>query len=295
MRFDLIDLRLVLLVAESARARVLLPRFSLLALVSVVVIAETGLLNATQHAATASTFLRSDYGSLVIAKAVLLGWLVLLGWQQRSRVIPTLGESGQITVKLLATLASWEFLLMGAAIAISVTMSRVGPTGEPTATSWVAPITLVLLSLALPLLLARVVRPSPDNAWVRTVQSAPEITAVVLAIVAIVVAGTGLLQRVVGDDWGAVLGALVLVLAGIPFAVALHGDRARTGVVAGMVAWVVIIGVTLRMGANHFGASPDLRVVAAALVLAEGLLWLALLLPQSRSLSPEITPNLVEA
>ena len=284
-----------LLLVEPARARALLPRFSVMALICVLVIAETGLLNATQHATSAAAFLRSDYGSLVIAKAVLLGWLVLLGWRQRSRVIPLLDDSESVTVGALARLASWEFLAMGAAIAISVTMSRVGPVGEPTARSYVSPVTMTLLALALPLLIGRVFRPSPEQGWVRFAQSYPELAAVVMAIVVVEVAGTGLFTNWFGADAGAVVGALALVAAGIPFAVSIQGDRARSGVIAAMVAWAIIIPVTVRLSARQFTASPDARVVVAALVLAEALLAVTLFAAERRSTHSESPSSLVEA
>ena len=79
-----------LLLLEPERTSDLLPRFSVLALVCVVVVAESGLLNASLRAGTAEALAGSTYGSLVLAKAVLLAWLIRLGWLQRRRAVDRL-------------------------------------------------------------------------------------------------------------------------------------------------------------------------------------------------------------
>ena len=77
------------------RSRVLLAtltRFSPLALVSVIVIALSGVVQAYIDVRTVHGLLHSTYGALVIAKTVLLLLLIGLGWVNRERVIPALGR-----------------------------------------------------------------------------------------------------------------------------------------------------------------------------------------------------------
>jgi copper transport protein len=68
----------------------LVPRLSAIALVSVAVIAATGLLRALSELTAVSQLWTSGYGRALVVKTGLLGLLVLLGWINRSRLVPRL-------------------------------------------------------------------------------------------------------------------------------------------------------------------------------------------------------------
>ena len=75
------------------RSRLLLAtltRFSPLALAAVIVIAVTGVVQAYIDVRSLSALLHSTYGTLIIAKTVLLALLISLGWVNRERVLPAL-------------------------------------------------------------------------------------------------------------------------------------------------------------------------------------------------------------
>lgn len=68
----------------------LVPRLSAIALVSVAVIAATGLIRALSELTAVSQLWSSGYGRALLVKTGLLALLVLLGWINRSRLLPRL-------------------------------------------------------------------------------------------------------------------------------------------------------------------------------------------------------------
>jgi copper transport protein len=79
--------------AGPQRSRLLaavLARFSPMALVAVIAIAVTGVIQAYIDVRSLHGLLHSTYGALIIAKTVLLLSLICLGWVNRGRVIPAL-------------------------------------------------------------------------------------------------------------------------------------------------------------------------------------------------------------
>jgi copper transport protein len=68
----------------------LVPRLSAIALVSVAVIAATGLIRALSELTAVSQLWSSGYGRALLVKTGLLALLVLLGWINRSRLVPRL-------------------------------------------------------------------------------------------------------------------------------------------------------------------------------------------------------------
>ena len=271
-----------LLVREPARAAEVLPRFSGLALACVIVVAESGLLTTSLTAGGVSDLLGTAYGSLVVAKAALLGWLVLLGWQQRRQVVDRVASAGSEApagiVRTMVAIAGIELLVMGGVLAAAVVLSRIGP--SPIPGEGFAPLTLVVLGLAVPMLVVAV-RP---RGW-RVTDALPEVAAVLLVVVMVEVGGVGLIRAVLGPlglaaevallviaGWLAVSAArgaaLAILLVGVPAAVGLStalADRPgtmRMAVVAGLVA-VVLIGLWWRARRRSGGAGqegqPDAR------------------------------------
>jgi copper transport protein len=87
----------------------LAPRLSAIALVSVAVIAATGLIRALSELTAVSQLWSSGYGRALLVKTGLLALLVLLGWINRSRLVPrlrleALRRNVAVELVLLATL-----------------------------------------------------------------------------------------------------------------------------------------------------------------------------------------------
>ena len=189
---------------DTGEAAVLLPRFSLLALVCVIAAAETGLLSASLTLGALSDFAGSTYGSLIIAKAVTLAWLVWFGWLQRRRALDRLPDAS--VPGTIARLAAIELTLMAAAIAAAVVLVRIGP--PPIPMEGLAPLTVVALGIAGPMLMAEV-RPAGwrvANAW-------PEASMVVLLLVLVETGGVGLFRSLLGT-LGLVIELVVMVVVG---------------------------------------------------------------------------------
>ena len=265
------------LVHRPTAAASVLPRFSALALGCVIVVAESGLLNASLRLTSPSDFLTTTYGALVLGKAVLLGWLVLLGWRQRTRVIPALDAAGSASVAALARLAVFEFATMGVALAVAITMSRLGPQPTPPLGHVLNPLAVVLAAIALPQLVTRFHSSSPRRAWARVARDYPEVVALALCLVVVEVAGVGLVDSLLWPGLGSVVGALVLAAAGWAFVVAARGSRGRSGVMVAMVGWLVASLVVARFELARSSGGADARIAWAALVLGEALLALGLL------------------
>lgn len=213
-----------LVLSTPSSAETVLPRFSRVALVCVIVAAEGGLLAATLVAGSLGSILGSTYGSMVILKAAVLLWLVRLGWLQRRRVIDLLPE--QSTISSLARYAGTELLLMGALMAASVVLVRIGPPPLPEA--GFAPLTLVALGLIAPLAIVAM-RP---RGW-RVSDAVPEVTALLLLLVMFEVGAVGLLRATVGGI-GLLLELALLLLVGW-----LASSVLRTP--AGRIAWAILV------------------------------------------------------
>ena len=211
-----------LIALGTSEVDVILRRFSTLALVCVIVVAETGLLSATLTEATLPDLVGTAYGSLVLAKAALLAWLIRLGWQQRRTVIDALPDAG--AVRTCVAIASIELIVMGTALAIAVVMSRIGP--SPVPGSGFTALSLLVLGIAVPLVIAQ----WAPGGW-RVMNSVPEVAAVVLLLVMVEVGGVGLLRTLLGVV-GLILEAALLVLVGWWAVTAARGRRAAIVIVA---------------------------------------------------------------
>jgi len=213
----------------------LLPRFSLLALWCVIIVAESGLLISSLLVGSISLFVGTVYGSLVILKAALLAWLIRLGWMQRSRAMP---EALAGSTGLLARFAGRSLLAMAAAIAVSVVLSRIGPPHGTLATADFSPLAVVTLAIVIPALLAWSV---PRPAWLTRLSAYPEVPAMSLLVVVALVAGLGLLNRWFGIELAFALGSLLIVGVGWVAATCLIGPRGIIGIVILGIGWPVVI------------------------------------------------------
>lgn len=256
-----------LLGVEPQRCTVLLPRLSLLALWCVIVLAESGLLNASLRLSSASLFVGTLYGSLVLAKAVLLGWLILLGWQQRTRVVPIATDT-HASPRLLTRIAAWELLLMGSAIAVGVVLARIGIESASNPDGRFNPIALLALAVGLPLLLQRVLPRRTSGRVLDFLRSFPEVATIVLLVVIVEVAGVGLVESVLRLELGVVVGALVIIAAGWLWAAAIDGPRLVNGAML-MAVGFPIAGVAV---AVISGTTGEWRLVLVCTIVVEMIL-----------------------
>ena len=242
-----------LVLVDQQQAPTLLPRFSTLALVCVIVAGETGLLSASLTSGALTSLLGTAYGSLVLAKCVLLAWLIYLGWLQRSRALARLPHAG--VPQTVARIAGVEFLGMGTAIAMAVVLSRIGP--SPIVGEGFAPLTLVVLGIATPLVFVTMV----PRTW-RVSDALPEAAAAVLLLVIIEVGGVGFLRHVLGS-LGLLAEIALLVLAG--WAAVSAAQRSVGGRLVLALGLPVAIGVAVALAPRTGGA----LMAVASVLLAE--------------------------
>jgi len=247
----------VLVIAVMTQSTSALPRFSTMALWCVVVVAETGLLNASLLVPTPWAFLGSEYGSLVLAKAVLLGLLVCWGWRQRR----SLGSTAS-----LARFAGLEFIVMGTAIAASIVLARLGP--PVLAPRSLDPLAVAALALGAPLLLALLPwRPR----IVTRLAALPEVVVIVLLVVVALAflvsnAAATLTSKQIFLSPASVLipmvVALALLAAGWLWACTSRGWPAAVIAIAG---WVIVVAV-----AQIRADVPEWRWTAVAIAVGIG-------------------------
>ncbi len=223
-------------------------RFSVLALVCVIVLAESGLLNASLRIDGVASLITTAYGTLILAKATLLAALIVLGWRQRRRVVPIAGT--EVGRSALVRFAAFEVVLMGVAIGVSVALSRTAPPAGAIAGDRITAGALALLALAVPLVIVWAGSAGPRRlgqpAWLRRATAAyPEPFAVALAVltyVAAAVVPSGLL----GIGIAAVLASIALVLVGWAFAIAATGPRGGPALLLAAVLWPAAVWLALR-------------------------------------------------
>lgn len=258
-------------VSGEPGAATVLRRFSVLALVSVIVIAETGLLNAALRLDGVAALVSSTYGTIILAKVAILIVLIGWGWRHR-RAVAQQWDTHPVVVRWVA----WEVLWMGAVYGLSVALSRTAPPGVALPGDRITAGSFTVLVLGLPLAVgfvnARALRaPGPVRRY-------PEVAAVV-ALLAIVIAGVGvpspLAEAFVGVQLAALLGAGLLVGAGWLLVTVLRSGSALPATLVAMVGWPVVIWWLERDVPAGLGAG-----TWAAVLLAEGLIAWASFAPR---------------
>ena len=270
---------LAALAIDRSLAATLMPRFSLMALWCVVVLAETGLLNASLRVGSASSFVSSMYGSLILVKAVLLGWLIWFGWQQRTKALAQVIETS-ITTAFISRYAGLEMLLMAAAIAVSITLSRIGFESAIAHVGTFTPIAILVLCLAAPILL-NVIKPWKHNQTQQSfIRNYPELASVVLVVAVIEVCGVAITTSIFGIQVGVIIGSVLLFAAGWFWSISIDGPRRRAGVVMAMLGFPFALILSDAIADN----STDWRILAVTIVVSEAI-FAALFISQTTAVS----------
>jgi putative copper resistance protein D len=166
---------------SAPNSAVVLRRFSVLALLSVIVLAESGLVNASLRLYGWASLVTSTYGAVILAKVAVLVVLIGYGWRQR-RALAAAMESGVDGTRTLVRISSYEIAWMGVALGLSVALSRTAPPAMPLG---VEPFTIAavgLLGLVIPL---AVLKLSSDEPWLAPpgfIRDYPEAVAVILVV-----------------------------------------------------------------------------------------------------------------
>jgi len=109
--------------ADSASLAAVVRRFSTIALVSVVVVSASGVLNAWIRVGTLEN-LGTPYGLLVVAKTVVLASLIGWGAWYRLRIIRDLDQAGSSAGSALLRLFIGELVVLGVAVGLAVGLAR---------------------------------------------------------------------------------------------------------------------------------------------------------------------------
>ena len=226
---------IVYVAGNSPHKEVVLKRFSLLALISVIVLAESGLLNASLRMDGPASLITSPYGAIITAKVCILIVLIGFGWRQRTRVVARLPE--QSTTRTLVQLSLWEVAWMGAVIGLSVALARTAPPAGVVAGDAMTVASIVLLALALPLALrSAIARKSAGP-----LANYPEAAAVLLVAVMFAFP-TAMQSQILGPQVLAIIAIVVLPVIGWVFWAAVDAQqRMLSSVIAAVavpaVAW----------------------------------------------------------
>ena len=222
-------------------SRTVINRYSLLAAVSVVVVVESGLLNASMRVDGIAPYLTSTYGAIIIAKVTIVVVLVGFGWRHRQELAHSPGESAP---RQLVQLASGELLWMGAVIGLAVALSRTAPPAFAVAAEPINFGSLALLSLALPLALVHFFPALGRVAQKRLLAKYPEAAAIFMVVLIFVVAElmqSGALANVIGIQVTALIAFVVLAGAGLLFVANQYRKPSLFALLVFLLGWCAVI------------------------------------------------------
>lgn len=172
----------VYLARRAPNGEVVLRRFSTVALVSVIVLAESGLLNAALRVDGPAALITSQYGSIILTKVAILILLIGYGWRARTAIAANQGIPS--VLRFAATEIAW----FGAVLGLSVSLSRTAPPAAPISGDVIPVGVLIVLGLVIPLALA-VAMPQVIAARTRQLRNYPEALGAAL-VFAMVIFGT---------------------------------------------------------------------------------------------------------
>lgn len=259
--------------SDPQASSALIRRFSVIALVSVLVISETGLLNASLRLDGPAALVTSPYGAILVAKVAIL--IVLIGWGVRHRRviadgwIADDGTAGSWS-PLFTRWVAWEVMWMGAVFGLSVALSRTAPPGVVLPGDRLAVGAVVALLLAIPM---AVLFAAPSLVQrLAAARRYPEAVAVAGVVAVVVVAtwqASALAAATVGLQVTAVLTAVLLMACGIVLAPAVAASMPAAVIL--MVGLPIATWWIERSVAGGLGAG-----TWSAVLLAEGLVaWAA--------------------
>lgn len=212
-------------------------KFSVVALISVVVIAESGLLNASMRIDGVAPYLTSAYGSIIMAKVAVLIVLIGFGWRHRQSIAH---QSAQDMVRTCRHIAVGEVAWMGVVIGLAVALSRTAPPAFAVVNDPVDFGSLAIMTLAIPVALVYAFPALGERPRTTFVVKYPEAFAVLLVVVMFVVAEftrTGSFGGVVGVQIAAVLFMVVSVIVGIFFMSSQWGSPSLMALVVIAAGW----------------------------------------------------------
>ena len=96
-------------------------RFSVIALVCIILLAASGVANAYTRLDNATQLLTTGYGQLILVKTGLILVLGCIGWIIRQRVLGTLDRSSRVSV--FARIAGLELLILSVAVGLGVALA----------------------------------------------------------------------------------------------------------------------------------------------------------------------------
>lgn len=139
------------LARRAPDGEIVLHRFSTVALISVILLAESGLLNASLRIDGPAALITSQYGSIILTKVAVLILLIGYGW--RARVAVNAGKGVPSVLRFATTEIAW----FGAVLGLSVALSRTAPPAAATSGDVIPMSALIVLGLAIPLACAMAV------------------------------------------------------------------------------------------------------------------------------------------
>ena len=205
-----------------------------MALVCVIGIAETGLLNASLRMDGPAALITGPYGAIILAKVAVLIALIGFGWRHRLSLRMDSGAGRGVLLVSAAREVAW----MGIALGLSVALSRTAPP-PPTFEGQVIPAgALILLALVIPLAAYWVA--SAGGAVRVRLASLPEASAV-LVIIGMALVGA-LVRTTTPAQVTALIALIVLPVIGWLFWTAVIASRSviACGIVAvslPLLAW----------------------------------------------------------
>jgi putative copper resistance protein D len=134
---------------DRGQADAAIRRFSSVALICVILMAETGLLNAAMRMQSLSELVTSQYGAIILAKCLVLTILIGFGWKHRVLLRSlAAGTAPPNSATCFLRLIGLEVIWMSVAIGLAVALSRTAPPGGVVGDT-VAPGVLVLIGVGI--------------------------------------------------------------------------------------------------------------------------------------------------
>ena len=218
---------------------IVIRRFSTLALISVIVLVESGLLNASLRLDGPAALVTSFYGAILLAKIAILIVLISFGWRVRKKISEHSDES-PMNNAAIALLAGREILWMGAVLGLAIALSRTAPPGEFQAGDplvWAALLTLALfLPFSFYYLLPR------ETGKISFLHKYPDVSALALLMwlyLFITFFPSTAVGQSIGAQWFALFGSVVTVFLGYQFVSSISANRSWS------TAGIAIIGFPL--------------------------------------------------